>query len=812
MPAPVLETIRVVVTGANPRTFSIQVSIDPSTGGVVGGGAINVPLTGTNVGTDTITCFMDSHSYVSNPASVAWWGAPTILAVPSVEEIPMPILQAGVGGHPQPGDPLPPGNIVTVYYNDIHDRSGPDQSLINAFNSATGAYVYLSQGSLPSQYQGIFKITAYGDDKPYHDTQDTHNWFQFICGGSPQGLYAEYGSAQYQQAVISTVVSPAPGTAGTAQLRLSPTGGIVGWTYPQQATGQGGFQGTQNWRLQGTSYTLSLTIQNVTYATKPYIPLLEGVQGTLRITNDPSGVAPFSFPAYNGSQPDRPTAASLVFGLSGDNNSWQGRLSITSPGADFLLAYNGASFDPSVVNTQLSIIADDVAWYNNTNKSFDLFQYSTQGGGVAYLIEVDYLVRPAIASVTPTSILANGANAVITFNLTKPLPPLQAATNFSVTFTGQQPATIGAVAPITWDGFITGFTLTVKTPTLVNSATAVPNVSASGTITYLNGTGFTTGVVNYLVNVPADTITWTGQSLGPAPVHYAWATNPAASGNPPVLDVLSSTSITLTATFYSRSNNILNCKFYKQNKTTNVRTQLGPTQTGFASSTQTIGGSTAYVAVFTLAITAAQLDQFSTGGDLLGYTGSDTDGQTETFFDTATYGFFTSGGGGGGGGGGCPALEMYVDEWHQVSDAFVGMGLDALEGETQEYLTTVPKSGVAQVQSIDFSTELCFHFVAKNGAEIVISGSTPVATIENIMGVAAGISVERLACLASDIRAGMSVITDVGNGPEWSELTYAGCVGMRRVARLYCGGRNFAAGVRPGKYIYTHNANQEQVK
>ena len=141
-------------------------------------------------------------SYVSSPslfATVQTGPTGPVYPPPSVIEIPMPILQAGVGAHPQPGDPLPPGNIVTVYYNDIHDEPGPDTNLINAFNSPAGAYITMSGGTLPSQMRGTFKVTAYGDDKPYHDTQDTHNWFEFICPGPPLATYAEYGSASYQQ-------------------------------------------------------------------------------------------------------------------------------------------------------------------------------------------------------------------------------------------------------------------------------------------------------------------------------------------------------------------------------------------------------------------------------------------------------------------------------------------------------------------------------------------------------------------------------------------------------------------------------------
>lgn len=149
--------------------------------------------------------FSADQNYVSNWI-LAGGGTITLVYLPvptSIIEVPMPILQCDRGAHPRPfdGDDViyHPGNIVTVYYNDIHDRPGPDTSLINAFNSSAGAFVFMTGGTLPSQMQGIFQVTAYGADKPYHDTQDTHNWFQFECSGAPQGTYAQYGSATYQQ-------------------------------------------------------------------------------------------------------------------------------------------------------------------------------------------------------------------------------------------------------------------------------------------------------------------------------------------------------------------------------------------------------------------------------------------------------------------------------------------------------------------------------------------------------------------------------------------------------------------------------------
>src|SRR5208337_1162310 len=106
---------------------------------------------------------------------------------------------------------------------------------------------------------------------------------------------------------------------------------------------------------------------------------------------------------------------------------------------------------------------------------------------------------------------------------------------------------------------------------------------------------------------------------------------------------------------------------------------------------------------------------------------------------------------------------------------------------------------------MDYSTQPCYRLMAENGAEVVISDSTPIPTREAITALAQGAAIDEIPVYANQVRAGMHVITDVGNGLEWSMLTEVVAIGMHRVCRLYCGGRNFAAGRQPGKYIYTHN-------
>src|SRR5271163_4315679 len=75
----VTETIRVVVTGANPQTLTFSIPVDTSTG--AGVNPLSIPLPGTNAGTDTITAFMDSHSLTSNASTVVWQPTNSPIAV-----------------------------------------------------------------------------------------------------------------------------------------------------------------------------------------------------------------------------------------------------------------------------------------------------------------------------------------------------------------------------------------------------------------------------------------------------------------------------------------------------------------------------------------------------------------------------------------------------------------------------------------------------------------------------------------------------------------------------------------------------------
>ncbi len=794
----IIETIVVTVTGANPRTYSLQVPVDI----IAGTGVLTIPLVGANAGTDTVTAAMSSHSpvYTSNPVQVSWYGPTTLLPVPSVEETNsgagMPILQStAASGDPRPWDgdnaSNHPGNSVIVYYNDVHDRSGPDDSLISAFNSAAGAYVYLAGGTMPSQYTdgpfhappgapgGCYKVTGYGANLPYHDTQDTHNWFSFVCGGAAEGIYGQYGvAAVYQQAILSPILAPAAGTAGTAQLRLTPV-----------ATG------SNNWQPQGSTYNLTLTIQNAVYTTVPYIPLLERTAGSLHLTG-------FVFPVAV----DNPTAAAATFSLSGDNTAYAGLLTVAAAAGSsatptLTLSYNGGAFTSAPV-TSLTITAKDVAWYDSSNKSYDVFPAGN--GGLQYVIEIDYLVNPSpfVSGVSPLSHVADGSAIQFTVSLTKPISGQQQGSvwgtgnsiGLSVTFSGG--ITLGTITPIISSGWLTGWYVNATLPLSSTTITATMNATIQGTLTYLNGTVIT-GPANYVYvnNQQIATIQLTGAALTP-PVEYGFSVSPAGPS------YTGSVALTITATVYNHTNVSNTVTFLMRDNGTTTQYTLGSSSTPTSSSTAVVGGNTVFIKTYTLATNSDQLDPTVN----LGFSCVDQNSlvMSPVFWSSAVYKEATSGGGGGGGGA-CPEVSMYVASGKQVYDVEPGFQLDTLQGDVSDYLKSLPLCEPVEVMQTDFSTEECFHFRAENGAEVIVSGSTPVPTRESIEALARGVDASDLVVYANQIRAGMHVITNVGSGPMWSMLEETLAVGPKRVARLYCGGRNFAAGVKPGKYIYTHN-------
>lgn len=317
---------------------------------------------------------------------------------------------------------------------------------------------------------------------------------------------------------VAIAAAPAAGNTPTGALRLTPVGGAA------------------NLVTQGQTTNLTLTVQNVVYSSIPYVPLLEGTAGNLTMTN--SG-ANFVFPTFNGQAVDTTAAASDVFAITADNSAIAGLFSVTSTGAapaPFKFNYNGGAFSfaipgAQIASSQVTVTADDIAWFDPTGTKFDTFNGGA--GSTAFSFDVDYMTKPAVASVSPSTLNSNGSAQAVQINLNKPMSPQQQGlygtgntVNISGSLTGG--ATFGAVFTPIKDsqGFLQGWSTSIVVPTSSTNGSIQMSLTVNGTLTYLSGNAFVTTTVTYISGVVA-----TIQTLGGfvAPVGVSLTTNPSST-------------------------------------------------------------------------------------------------------------------------------------------------------------------------------------------------------------------------------------------------------------------------------------------
>ena len=575
----------------------------------------------------------------------------------------------------------------------------------------------------------------------------------------------------------------------------------------------------------GATTTITVAVSGIHYATKQYIPLLETVAGTLKVANN--GPTTFTLQTYNGQAVDRNAAAANIFKLGGDNSAWQGRLTTSWDGSSpyFNLVWNGGGVASGVATTQLTLTADDLAWWN-ASQGCDLFSPSGGNGGISWGMEVDWMILPAVdgpCSISPTSgVPADGGSHTISVRLPKPFSAQQQGTGFangnsiSTTASASAGAVAGTCNPVYNGSWLIGWDIPVTVPASSVNGSFVLAVNCAGNLTFLRGTSIWQQGVQYLDPnaAPGTQAVATISTVGSgyvAPVPSNWHTTPAGVTDTSGTVTYWGQVYTYDPTPNGNGSQVVMAFQWKPASGGAVTTFGGGGEQ--AVTTGTVGGKTVYYHTYGLAATDLGID---VGSILIGFTATDlVSGLSVQWFDSSPYTTPSSGGGGGGGGGGCPAVEMWVDEWHQVSDIFVGMGLDALaEDPSGAWADSPIATQAARVSAYSFSEQPCYRLVTANGCELVVSASTPVPTLEGCRALAAG---ERRAVYVSDLEAGMHVATMVENlswsemyvgadpQPSWSELVEVTPVGMRRVCKLSCGGRNFAAGARPGRYIYTHN-------
>ena len=861
------ETVTITIGGATPQTKTVSVGVNPATGSGsasftytgTNGGTDTVQGTATIQGSSytsntaqvnwqssngsiqigsTVTCYAWGDSPTSGPVSAYIWGStgsgtPRNITSSGVQShtnnsLAWDAYVSGVGNSADPvwstfnsaGSPVssvswPPytqnfnciilGNILvpapgnytlTMTYKDsamwgigtsttgaipTWSGKGTYTGCVGQTATANSNYPLLSAPCLSSGSGGVIGTGTNVVNFPQAGVYPIElNWDYWYHSG--RVLHVTANSAELAPV---TLISAPPSSSPSGNLTITPAGGAT------------------NLQIANQPITLTVNISGITFAQQSYAPVLEGTAGTLYLYNDPTNNV-FNFQSYNGNAVNKTAAAPAVFGLSSaDNTAYQGLFSVGFDGTNFTLNYNGNTANPNstsrVNSTSLIVTADDIAWYNNANQSFDVFVPSGSQGGTSFNFEVDYMNKPSVSSISPTTISANGGSNTLSISLNKAFSPEQQGAlntgntvNCSCSITGAT-STGTPVAVLDSGGWLTGWNVPFTAPVATTNQTLNVNLTVNGTLTYLSGNSFVTNTVTYISGV-VGTITANGTSFVP-PSAQSFSSVPAG----PSISSLT-TSMTVTGqVFTTGGNDSVSLNFFSQVSGSSSQVVIGAGVLQ-SSSPATIGGASGYLQTFTLTFNPNFYISSSPGSNL-GFNATDNvSGLTCSYTSTTVYVLASSGGGGGG----CPAVDMFVLPTYQVADVDLGTELDAIIFEGEGPIPTLVEKKLP-IQWMDFSDEICYRFTAENGAEVIVSETTPVPTREVIESYIAGESPEDLAYLACQIRSGMTVLTNIEGNIEWSMLVETQCVGKRPVARLYIGGENFAAGVKPEKRIYTHN-------
>ena len=244
----------------------------------------------------------------------------------------------------------------------------------------------------------------------------------------------------------------------------------------------------------------------------PYIPLLEGYSGYVYLTNSTT-VAGIVYATGANQSATQPLALqNNVIGFSKALGSGQGRLQIAydSVSDTTQLQYIGGSptspftWDPAMAdNFPVSIALTDIAFISNSNQ-YDLYTFippasganGPGSGGSQFTFDVWALCQPQVASISPTSIVADGATHVITVSLVRRLHSSQSPT-FSPSITGSG-VTLGAPTPITnANGQITGWSMTATAIAAQPSSMQSLVFAFTENATYLSGDTIVTQALTY---------------------------------------------------------------------------------------------------------------------------------------------------------------------------------------------------------------------------------------------------------------------------------------------------------------------------
>jgi hypothetical protein len=331
------------------------------------------------------------------------------------------------------------------------------------------------------------------------------------------------------------------------------------------------------------------------------------------------------------------------------------------------MQYSGGQVVSGVDVTNMTITANDIAWFDNANGSIDLFTASS-GGDLQYPIQVAYMVMPQRAgiTVTPATLQATGAAQTLNVNLPKPMSPEQqglygtgnTVNAPTVSCTGGVTVTTPPSPVLNGSGWLTGWTMKVTVPSSSSSGSFQLTFGVTGTLTYLSGNSFVTGTVTYISGASAlATIATTGNSYT-TPTNYSFVVSGGRTGTAPNYTITG--SITLTAVIFSTDNGSFTAtpgsnSFFRIHSATKTTIGAGTLVSG---PTPVAGGYHTTIAITT---TSA----YAWGTPLsLGYTATDSlSGYSVNYTDSNTYnnGNPNPGSGGGGGGGGCFTCTVGID-------------------------------------------------------------------------------------------------------------------------------------------------------
>jgi hypothetical protein len=157
------------------------------------------------------------------------------------------------------------------------------------------------------------------------------------------------------------------------------------------------------------------------------------------------------------------------------------------------------------------------------------------------------------------------------------------------------------------------------------------------------------------------------------------------------------------------------------------------------------------------------------------------------FFGTFTTGSDGGSGGGGGSPGSCVAVDQWISQTKRAADVTAGDLVTCLCPDGYE---------LAAVEAAGHSPQPCVELVTVSGIRLVCSRSTPLTLRD-------GSTIE-----VGEGRNAEVAVLDRGEF-RWEQIVSVNdIVGPREVAHIHVGGRTYAAGAVPDRFIFTHNPSK----